>query len=158
MQSSIPITSQVCKVSQPLQATGQWVNHCLQGDSFTESVSCACSLEHLGASQTCCCLSHAQPSGRQAAPQRRLPRWLSGEPARQPSGWLPGTTGATWVRSVLGLERPYRCEPEPSQKQRSHSLSGSARQITPPISSGHAPPSTGSRKSSQSVHPCHVLA
>ena len=42
-------------------------------------------------------------------------------------------------------------------RQMSHSLSESTRQITPPIRSGHAPPSTGSRKSSQSVHPSCVL-
>ena len=39
----------------------------------------------------------------------------------------------------------------------SHSLSESTRQITPPIRSGHAPPSQESRKSCQSVHPGKVL-
>ena len=48
---------------------------------------------------------------------------------------------------------PTGCEPQASGRQMSHSLSESTRQITPPIRSGHAPPSTGSRKSSQSVHP-----
>jgi hypothetical protein len=52
---------------------------------------------------------------------------------------------------------PTRCEMEAIGRQMSHSLSESTRQITPPIRSGHAPPSEGSRKSSQSVHPSNVL-
>lgn len=52
---------------------------------------------------------------------------------------------------------PTRCEPRAIGRQMSHSLSESTRQITPPIRSGHAPPSTGSRKSDQSVHPGCVL-
>ena len=52
---------------------------------------------------------------------------------------------------------PTKCEPEAIGRQISHSLSESTRQITPPIRIGHAPPSTGSRKSSQSVHPSCVL-
>ena len=51
----------------------------------------------------------------------------------------------------------YRYGPGASGRQRSHPLSESTRQITPPIRSGHAPPSNGSRKSSQSVHPDIVL-
>ena len=52
--------------------------------------------------------------------------------------------------------RPTRCEAGAIGRQMSHSLSESTRQITPPIRSGHAPPSEGSRKSSQSVHPSNV--
>jgi len=58
---------------------------------------------------------------------------------------------------------PARSRPPPRgsalvARQRSCSLSGSARQITPPTRNGHAPPAEGSRKSFQSVHPDFVLA
>jgi len=50
------------------------------------------------------------------------------------------------VRTAV-VRDPTRCEPEASGRKMSHSLSESTRQITPPIRSGHAPPSTESRKS-----------
>jgi len=52
---------------------------------------------------------------------------------------------------------PFVREPEAIGRRRSHSLSESTRQITPPIRSGHAPPSEGSRKGPQPVHPGDVL-
>ena len=83
---------------------------------------------------------------------------------------VPGLSGSMWSgRShparvctpdrarIQTTAKPYRCEPGAIGRQRSHSLSESTRQITPPIRSGHAPPSRGSRKSSQSVHPSSVL-
>ena len=39
---------------------------------------------------------------------------------------------------------------------RSRSLTELTRQITPPTKNGHAPPPIESRKSYQSVNPCHV--
>lgn len=68
---------------------------------------------------------------------------------------LSGDPRTSRTSRVRGL--PYRCEREAIGRQMSHSLSESTRQITPPIRSGHAPPSEGSRKSSQSVHPSNVL-
>ncbi len=67
--------------------------------------------------------------------------------------------GPHWPRGTRGTvpRPPYKCEAGASGRQISHSLSESTRQITPPIRSGHAPPSKESRKSSQSVHPSNVL-
>jgi hypothetical protein len=69
--------------------------------------------------------------------------WLSGSP---PGPAEPGRTMDTGAGP--DGPKPYMSTSQGrSGRQRSHSLSGSARQITPPIRSGHAPPSRQSRKS-----------
>ena len=88
-----------------------------------------------------------RPAGAPVGPPRGS-HGGANPPARVPSGGGRGRTAARPIR---------RCETGASGRQRSHSLSESTRQITPPIRSGHAPPSAESGKSSQSVHPSSVL-
>lgn len=92
---------------------------------------------------------------REAEHRRRL----SGGPrGRSPQGTRAGDERTRGPPGEAARDRdPTRYEPGATGRQISHSLSESTRQITPPIRSGHAPPSTGSRKSSQSVHPDCVL-
>ena len=156
MQSSIPSTIQTCRVSQPLLARA-W-----RGRRSTPSLN-QCSAraaqdiwEHhrpaVGSSM------HALGSVHSASEKRQL-QALGGAERPPPALGRPGenrdpaANGDRWASAP----DPTRCEPQATGKQRSHSLSESTRQITPPIRSGHAPPSTGSRKSSQSVHPDCVL-
>lgn len=83
--------------------------------------------------------------------------WLTGLPKATQTEKLHETVPGGDGEALHPALHPTDASGWPTGRQRSHSLSESTRQITPPITSGHAPPSKESRKSSQSVHPCNVL-
>ena len=166
MQSSIPSTTQTCRVSHPLPGRAGTERQRLVTPSLSQCSARAAQdiWEHhrpaVGSSM------HALGSVHSTS--EKLNSGLSGDP-RHVSAPRPGPHDGGVVephtpprtrrgqRPPPAGHHPTKCEPEASGRQISHSLSESTRQITPPIRSGHAPPSTESRKSSQSVHPGRVL-
>jgi len=124
-----------------------------QRDRHTRAppLSCACSPERLGASQTCCRLLCACTHLRARSPLRSKARRSRGESDGSAKGRGPPPS------STVPATEPYICtRPGHIGRQRSRSLSELTRQITPRTSSGHAPPPGKSRKLHQTVHP-HAL-
>ena len=149
MQSSIPSTAQARRISHTLLRRLRVKAEVTPSLSQCSARAAQDIWEHhrpaVGSSM------HVLWNGHSTSEKRKP--WASG-------GWNrggPGAGGEPPGDPGPDRGRPYGHGPGASGRQRSHSLSESTRQITPPIRSGHAPPSEGSRKSSQSVHPGFVL-
>lgn len=133
-----------------------------EGDacSLSASVWCACGPGHLGASQTCCRLP-VEPHLPDLWTIRLRSVWLPGALGRAAVGGRPGRCAAgARLPSRLRCRQPgpYVCaRPGAIGTQRSRSLPDSTTRIRSPTRNGHAPPFEGSRKSSRSVNPHHVL-
>ena len=157
MQSSIPSTASKGRLWLPK------VSRPLPGRARTRRRAMACSPDQCSARAAQDIWEHHRPavgSSMRAlcgghSTSEKLNWRLSGAPLAH----LPGGTRSEPQAPPEAAARgpgPTKCEPQATGRQMSHSLSESTRQITPPIRSGHAPPSEGSRKSSQSVHPSNV--